>query len=219
MNPPKHGLQGVATPSDFSGEYNSLLFVIRQVLSKVNVAALCKVLVVHGGGLGPVGFVDLQPLVNQVDGYGNAIPQGVLHNIPYMRMQGGVNAIILDPQVDDIGVAVFADRDISSVKATGAQASPGSRRRFDVADGMYFGGVLNGTPTQYINFTETGIEITTDKKITVNANGGDVEVNASGIIKLAGAGVTAKGVVQADCVCAFTGQPHPMISATVKASK
>ena len=114
---------------------------------------------VTGGGVGAVGYVDVQPLVNQVDGFGSAIPQGRLHNIPYLRMQGGVNAIILDPQVGDIGVCVFSDRDISSVKTTKARANPGSRRRFDVADGLYLGGMLNGAPSQYIEFAPDRINI------------------------------------------------------------
>jgi len=166
---PVFGYQGRANSNDYFGEYNQLLFMIRQVLSKVNVAALCEVLAVHGGGLGPVGFVDLQPLVNQVDGYGNAIPQGVLHNIPYMRMQGGVNAIILDPQVGDVGVTVFADRDITAVKNTAKQANPNSNRRFDVADGLYLGGLLNGTPTQYVEFTAGGITVVSPSEITLQA--------------------------------------------------
>jgi len=166
---PVFGWQGKANSNDYFGEYNQLLFMIRQVLSKVNVAALCEVIAVHGGGLGPVGFVDLQPLVNQVDGYGNAIPQGVLHNIPYMRMQGGVNAIILDPQVGDIGVTVFADRDITAVKSTAKRANPNSNRRFDVADGLYLGGMLNGIPSQYIQFLSNKIQITSPTEIDLNA--------------------------------------------------
>jgi hypothetical protein len=166
---PNFGLQGKARPSDSSGEYNVLLFIIRQVLSKVNVAAIVKVLAVDGGGVGPVGFVDVQPLVNQVDGYGNAIPQGILHNLPYTRMQGGTNAVILDPQIGDLGICIFADKDISSVKATKKQANPGSRRRFDVADGMYLGGLLNGTPTQYVEFTAGGITVVSPSEITLQA--------------------------------------------------
>ena len=158
----KFGWQGAAGPSDFAGEYNQLIFVIKQVLSRVNVSALCEVIAVRSNGIGPVGFVDLQPLLNQVDGFGEARPQGVLHNIPYMRMQGGVNAIILDPQIGDIGVAVFADRDITSVKNTGAQANPSSGRRFNVADGMYLGGMLNGTPTNFIQFLNGEISINTN---------------------------------------------------------
>lgn len=156
---PKHGLQGAALPSDFSGNYNQLLFTIRQVLSKVNVAALCKVIAVYGGGVGAPPTVDLQPLVDQVDGYGNSIPHGVLHNVPVYRMQSGANAIILDPVIGDIGVAVFCDRDISSVKSNKTRVLPGSRRRFNVSDGLYFGGFLNGPPTQYIQFLSDRINI------------------------------------------------------------
>ncbi len=48
---------------------------------------------------------------------------------------------------------------------------------------------------------------------------GSIEVNAPTGITLdpLGAGLT-KGVVQGDCICAFTGGPHPMTSLTVKAS-
>ena len=60
----------------------------------------------------------------------------------------------------------------------------------------------------------------------VNA-GGNAEVDAQGHAKVTankidldgagGGGV--KGAVQGDCTCAFTGAPHPQVSATVKASK
>lgn len=80
-------------------------------------------------------------------------------------------------------------------------------------------------------------------QLTVTVNGGDVALNATGNvdaaiggnleaiagghakviannIELDGAdGGGVKGVVQGDCFCAFTGAPHPQISATVKGSK
>lgn len=66
--------------------------------------------------------------------------------------------------------------------------------------------------------------------------GGDVDVTAGGNVNVtsdgaanvvAGGGVTldgaavgaALGIVQGDCMCAFTGAPHPQISATVRGSK
>ena len=233
---PKHGMQGQAQPEDFSGEYNSLLFIIRQVLNRSNVSALCKVTAVTGGGVATTGYVDLQPLLNQVDGYGNALPQGVLHNVPFFRLQSGGSAIIIDPVVGDIGVAVFSDRDISNIKAqhkagniaqvVSTGALPESRRRFDVADGMFFCGFFNATPTQFIQFKTDGIVVTTNQKITVNATGGDVSITASGAVKLnatgnielAAGGGTPKGIVQGDCVCAYTGSPHPQVSIKVKGS-
>ncbi len=42
-----------------------------------------------------------------------------------------------------------------------------------------------------------------------------VTINSSGV-SIAGAGGTPLGIVQGNCVCAFTGQPHAMVSATVK---
>ena len=171
---PEFGLQGAARPSDFSGDYNSLLFTIRQVLAKVNVATMVKVVAVNGSGLNPVGYVNVQPLVNLTDGYGKVSSAGVLYNIPYLRLQGGANAIIIDPQVGDIGICVFADKDISSVKKNKAQSNPGSRRRFDVADALYLGGVLNGTPNQYVNFSTGKIEIVGTGEIDIT---GPTKVN------------------------------------------
>lgn len=123
----------------------------------------------NDGELSPVGFVDVTPLVNQVDGAGNPTPHVTIFGLPYSRFQGGTSAIILDPQAGDIGVAVFASRDISKVKSTKAQANPGSLRTYDFADGIYLGGLLNGTPTQYIRFTDSGIEIVAD---TIQASDG-----------------------------------------------
>ena len=133
--------------------------------------------VTNAGDISPVGFVDLLPLVNQIDGVGNIEPHGTIYHCPYFRLQGGANAVIIDPQVGDIGWAGFADRDISSVVATKGQATPGSRRMFDMADAVYFGGMLNGAPTQYIAFSASGIALTSPTKVTISAP--LVEVDAS----------------------------------------
>lgn len=53
----------------------------------------------------------------------------------------------------------FCSRDISSVKANKAASTPQSRRKFDYADGLYFGGFLNGVPSQYLFFKDSGIEM------------------------------------------------------------
>jgi len=170
MTQPTSGSQPL---SSFGSEYNSLRFIILSILSKIRTATLCKVTsVTNAGGVSPVGFVDLQPLVNQVTGAGVAMAQGAIYHIPYFRLQGGANAIILDPQVGDIGIAIFADSDISNVVTTKAQSSPGSGREFDVSDGLYFGGFLNGLPTQIFEFLNdgAGIALTTPGSFTVNAS-------------------------------------------------
>jgi hypothetical protein len=122
--------------------------------------------------------VDIKPLVNQVDGAGNVVPHGVIYHCPYFRYQGGSNAIILDPVVGDIGLAVFAERDISSAVASQAQAAPGSWRQHDMADGMYVGGFLGkAAPTQFVEFSASGITITSPTKITLTAPA--VQINST----------------------------------------
>jgi hypothetical protein len=84
-------------------------------------------------------------------------------------VQGGSNAVIIDPVKGDIGVAIMCHRDISKVKATKALAGPGSNRQNDYSDGLYIGGFLNGAPTQFVQFTSSGIVITSPMQITLNA--------------------------------------------------
>lgn len=164
------GYLGTAEATDNGSDYNANTFLVWSILARVRTMQPCQVLsVTNNGGVSPVGFVSLQPLVNQLDGYNNAEPHGPLYNVPYFRLQGGANAIIIDPQVGDIGFAGFADRDISSVKATKAQANPGSKRRFSMSDAVYFGGILNGTPNQYIAFSSSGIAVTSPTQITLTA--------------------------------------------------
>jgi len=179
------GLFGFQPPGGSSGDYNAQAFVIQQHMRRMNTSTLVKVVnVTNAGDLSPVGFVDIQPLVDLVDGDNNRIPHGVIYKCPYFRLQGGANAIILDPQVGDIGIALFADRDISSVIANKGQAAPGSARRFDMADGMYIGGCLNGTPTQYVRFSSSGIELNSPTQIKlvapdVRMDATTIEINAS----------------------------------------
>lgn len=163
---------GALKPWSTWGEYNNIFFAIQRALSKMQTVTLVKIQAcTNDGDLAPFGFVDVLPLVNQIDGSvpPNPTPHITVHGLPYFRIQGGANGIIIDPQVGDIGIAVFASRDISSVKANQAQANPGSFRQFDFADGIYLGGVLNGVPSQYVRFSASGIEIVSPTQITLTA--------------------------------------------------
>lgn len=172
------GYYGTQQPEHGGDEYNAIAFVVRSILNGRNFAALVRVVnVTAPGGVALSGTVDVQPLVNQLDGQGNAVPHGVVNDLPYMRAQGGANAIILDPQPGDIGIAIFCDRDCSSVVAARDVANPGSLRRSDMADGVYLGGLLNGAPTQYVMFGQTGITITTPASVIINSP--NVELNGN----------------------------------------
>lgn len=97
--------------------------------------------------------------------------------MPYLRMQGGTNAIILDPEVGDIGLAVVSDRDVSNVKSTRKVSAPGSNRRNHFSDGFYFGGFLNGNPAQYMRFSSDGIDLVSPTAINMQAP--NINLNAN----------------------------------------
>lgn len=160
---------GNVQPSDDASAYNELVFQINAIMKQVNTCMPVQVTAVKAGGLGPVGFVDVQVMVTQLTGNNTVVANPSIQNVPYFRVQGGKNAVIIDPQVGDIGVACFCQRDISSVKKVRAVAPPGSHRMFSFSDAVYFGGTLNGTPEQYIKFDGSGIAVYSPTKITCTA--------------------------------------------------
>lgn len=185
------GTQGQQTPADSASEFNAHHFLIKTILSGIATATLVQVKkVTNDGGLSPTGFVDLLPLINQIDGDGNSMPHPTIFNCPYGRLQGGANAVIIDPQVGDIGFAIFASRDTSSVVANKAQANPGSRRRFDWADALYIGvSTLTEVPTQYVRFSAAGIEIVSPTEVKLSAPTVEIDcttltVNASTAVNI-----------------------------------
>ena len=150
--------------------------IISRLIGRVFTHTVVKVVAVDTGATGPVGFVDVINLVQQLDGNNNGIPNVPMYKLPYFRLQGGANAIIIDPKVGDIGLASFAMRDISRVKEDKTEGPPPSRREYDVSDGLYIGGFLNGSPKQYIHFLESGINIMSTGQVTMDCT--KLRVNA-----------------------------------------
>lgn len=205
--------QGTLTPWSTADEYNKIVFAIRALLSKLQTATLVQVMACsNDGDVDTIGTVDVMPLVNQLDGFGNPTPHGTVYALPYLRAAAGNNGLIMDPQEGDIGVAVFASRDISKVVSTQDQANPGSARQFDFADGIYLGSILSDeAPTQYIQFNDDGISIVTPNDIKLQSNGdtditaqgkvnlqseGDTDITATGNIILSGATIQAGGTTK-----------------------
>lgn len=175
------GQQGFSTGA--SG-YNAMAFQIEQALRKINTAEPVRVVSVQPGAVGPVGMVSVQPLVNLVTGAGDALAQSELFQLPYLRMQGGENAIICDPQPGDMGLAVYAMRDTEGVKANrnGNPANPGSARVYSKGDGFYLGGFLNGAPQRYVMVDDMGITLDDGQGGTLKLMGGKLTITApSGI--------------------------------------
>ena len=152
----------------------SLSFFVEQKIAKIQTVTLVKVVKVYNhDGIEPVGFVDVQPMIQQLNYDGTTTDHAVIYKIPYFRLQGGSNAIIIDPKVGDIGMCGFCSRDSSGVIDSKDNDSPNTLRQYDLSDGLYFGGLLNGTPTQFIQFSGAGVTITANH-LTINC---DVTVN------------------------------------------
>ena len=191
-------------------------FAFRSAMAQIRTTIPVMVAAVHGGGLAPVGRVDVQPLIQQMDSAGNVMALPVLYGLPYLRWQGGASAVILDPAVGDIGLVCFADRDVSAVIASGKQSAPGSNRRFSLADGFYMGATLNAEPTQYLQFDpDSGITVNSPKTITeqigTDSNAARVVMNSSGIVLSFGghsitinsSGIAISGAVTGDNTATF----------------
>lgn len=135
-----------------------------------------------GGLVAAPGTVTLVPQINQVNGGGAPVPRGRVYGVPVWRYQGGASAIILDPVVGDLGMAFVAMRDISLFKATGAQANPGSFRRYNLADSIYVGAILGASPTSYLRFDASGgMEMVSPTTISLTVGGHSVVINSSGV--------------------------------------
>ena len=192
-----------------NNEFNALMFVISRALAEVNVATLVRVVAVYPGGIGAVGTVDVLPLVSQVAGDGTVIPHTTVYGLPYLRIQGGTNAVIIDPEVDDIGFCIFADRDIGPAQSALDQAPPGSERRFSMADGLYIGGwCANLTPINRVQITGNKIDVVASAGAVVTVSVGssvsmvmtntDVTINGNtkivGSLEVTGAAVFDDGM-------------------------
>lgn len=143
--------------------YQSFLFMVEQIVNKVNTAELVKVIAVDEAKK----EIDVIPIVAKPDSEGQRIEPAPIYGIKYIEWQYGTNAIIATPVVNDIGLLVVCTKDVSSIES----GLVGSYRRYNLADGIYFGGLcgFNATPTQFIKFDENGIEVTSPTALTVNA--------------------------------------------------
>lgn len=168
---------GYKVTNDIGTETSNTAFQIERFMAEIRGLMLVKVMKVYEidgkttkqtGLLLPSGFVDIQPIVSQVDGQNQKQDHVTIYHIPYMRANGGNSAFIVDPVVGDIGLAIVSDRDISSAKDAVAQQNsgsgssgssssgmtqtytPNSRRRHDMADCIYITTILSAKPKNFV---------------------------------------------------------------------
>ncbi len=161
--------------------YNAQSFMIKQLMNSINTAEPVTVnSVTTNGGLAPVGFVSVTPLVKLVAGDGQGHEQSELFQLPFLRIQGGENAIICDPKPGDVGLAVYAMRDTESVKETRGEApvNPGSARVMSKGDGFFLGGFLNGLPRRYLMVNDEGLTLDDGEGGKIELKGGKLTITA-----------------------------------------
>lgn len=181
-------------------------FAIDAALGKLYTMMPVKVIAVEQSGpTGMVGFVDVEPLIRQVDGEGNAVATATLYRLPFFRLQAGANAVIVNPKPGDKGAALFAMRDTSVLKATrDGPVQPGTRRIMAAGDGYYLGGWLNDAPDRYVMIADDGVTIEGIARIEMH--GADTVINAEASCTInAAAGCTINGDVLINGSLTWTG--------------
>lgn len=167
--------------------YNALEFLIDNAIKqKINVAIPVRVdSCTAPGPNGAAGYVSATPLIAQRDAEGNTLEQVSIPQLPFFRLSCGAAAIVADPQPGDVGLAVFAQSDISGLSAGSADpVAPASFRSFDMSDGIYLGGILGQPPTVFIHLDPENGAITLTCPQTVTVNSPQVAINAADSVAL-----------------------------------
>lgn len=135
----------------------SMAYAFEMLLSGKFFMEIGQVIEVRGEATNLV--VDVLPLLSRQDRTGAPIKNSVVYDIPVWRLQRGNSAIIMNPVVGDIGVIGVCDRDTSLVRASRKESPPISARKHSKSDAIYFGGILNQMPTQFIEFADNKLII------------------------------------------------------------
>jgi len=128
----------------------------------------------------------------------------------------GSEYLRLPVQVGDKGVCFGCDASIGHISGLGAPKAPDLTQPGNLSALVFFpiGSKLwrSESPDKVTIYAPNGVII----KDFNNAS--SVTVLPGSVVILGNGMTTSSGVVTKDCVCAFTGAPHPMASTTVKAS-
>ena len=163
-----------------SNPLNSMEFFIRSLISQVVSTSLPVVVtaVERKGEEAGAGYVTVKPLLQPRNNSGDGLEVTTIPKLPYFRLQHGKAAIICDPKVGDIGLAVVAKQDISNINGSTTPKVPATYRKFDPSDSFYIGGFWGKAPEVFIHLEDEGtIKIKAPTKSSMEAP--ECEVNAS----------------------------------------
>ncbi len=147
-------------------------YIFQKLLSGAFFIELVQVMAIRGSA--PNLVVDVMPLVTRTNPDGAMIDNSPVYNVPVFRLQRGASAIIMNPVIGDIGMIAVCDRDNSIARANRKQSVPGSKRTHSKSDALYLGGFLNDQPSQFIEFADGAINITTPNPVNITCSSATV---------------------------------------------
>ncbi|MGE4939863.1 phage baseplate protein [Yersinia enterocolitica] len=151
-----------------ASEAESHAYIFKLLLSGLFFIEIVEVTAV--GGTAPNLVVDVIPLVTRTDQSGAMIPNSEVFNVPVWRLQRGNSAIIMNPVPGDIGMIAVCDRDNSLARSNRRQSVPATNRAHSKSDAIYLGGLLNNEPSQFIEFADGAINITTPNPVNITCS-------------------------------------------------
>jgi hypothetical protein len=183
-----------------ASEYNAISFMVENMIKgMVNTAIPVRVdSCTKPGPDGAAGYVSATPLVMQRGADGKSLQPVSLPQLPFYRVQAGTAAVVLDPQPGDVGLAVFSQQDASNIEAGKTDpVQAGSFRAFDMSDGFFVSCHYGKTPTVYVELEQDmGVTVKTPaNEITIDKDGGNVNVKAQAKITLEAPTIELKGAL------------------------
>ncbi|HHI5092371.1 TPA: hypothetical protein ACP56Q_001380 [Klebsiella quasipneumoniae] len=165
------------TPESVSSQGNAILSLLHSALKGMTFVDIVLVREVEGDVL------TVLPLVNDVDVSGRAIANQEVYQIPYLRLQAGNSAVKMTPRIGDIGLVIACDKDTTNVRASRQSGPPPTQRRHSYSDAVYITAIasLNDEPTEFAEFTGSGINIQSPGVVNING----LKILADGTLQLA----------------------------------
>ncbi|MGG9450015.1 hypothetical protein ACQ9HF_27965, partial [Klebsiella pneumoniae] len=105
-----------------------------------------------------------------------------VYDIPFIRYQAGNSAVKMTPRIGDIGLVIACDKDTTNVRASRQSGPPPTQRRHSYSDAVYITAIasLNDEPTEFAEFTGSGINIQSPGVVNING----LKVHPNGQLEL-----------------------------------
>lgn len=163
-------------PSDMSCQGNAVLSLIAGAIKGCVFADIVIVKKVNGKTL------TVFPLVTGTNASGGSIENQDVYNVPFIQYQAGNSSVQMTPRVGDIGLVIACDKDTTNVRASRQSGPPPTQRRHSYSDAVYITAIasLNGEPTEYAEFTGSGINIKSPGVVNING----LKILANGKLQL-----------------------------------